>query len=137
MEALTRTVSMSEQVRELADAELLDQLEVGLAHRDRATAGLPDVLGALNLHAVEVLFACPDLAGAVRSCPTCGWLGLDQRTCPVDGTLTSTNDDVLEAAVESALDQSATVRLLDRPEIRHRGCAAALPQFPPPTPGRV
>jgi peptide chain release factor subunit 1 len=115
--------------REESDHELLEQLAVGLAHGERAVAGLPPVLNALNLHSVAVLMACPDLVGSAMSCPTCGWLGQDQPTCPVDGTQTKPRDDVLEAAVESALDQDAAVRLLNRDDVRRKGCAAALLRF--------
>ena len=122
-------LDMAVRDREESDRELLEQLGAELAHGERAAAGLQPVLNALNLHAVEVLMACPDLAGSVRSCPTCGWLGLDEATCPVDGTQTNPRDDVLEAAVQSALDQDAAVRLLDRDEVRSKGCIAALLRF--------
>ena len=122
-------LDMAVRDREESDRELLEQLGAGLAHGERAVAGLQPVLNALNLHAVEVLMACPDLASPARSCPTCGWLGLDEATCPVDGSQTNPRDDVLEAAVESALDQDAEVRLLDRDEVRSKGSTAALLRF--------
>jgi peptide chain release factor subunit 1 len=115
--------------REEVDRELLEQLGAGLAHGERALAGIRPVLVALNLRSVAVLLACPNLAGSATSCPACGWLGLDERTCPVDGSRTILRDDVLEAAVESAFDQGAAVRLLDGQEVRSRGCAAALLRF--------
>jgi peptide subunit release factor 1 (eRF1) len=94
--------------------------------------GLSQLLNVLNLRSVAVLACCPDLTGSARECRTCGWLGLDEATCPVDGTRTSVRDDLLEAAVESALDQGAEVRLLDRDPIRSNGCATALLRFGTP-----
>jgi hypothetical protein len=90
------------------------------------------VLEALNLRSVAVLAACPDLAGSARSCPACGWLGVEGANCPVDGSRTTRRDDVLEAAVESALDQGAAVRLLDGDLVRSNGCATALLRFGAP-----
>jgi peptide chain release factor subunit 1 len=118
--------------REEVDRELLDVLETELAHGGRAAAGLKPVLEALNLRSVAVLLACPDLAGAARSCPSCGWLGLSELVCPVDGTPTTGRDDVLEAAVESALDQGATVRLLADDQVKETACTAALLRFETP-----
>jgi len=118
--------------REEVDRELLELLDAGLAHGARAAAGLEPVLEALNLHSVAVLLACPDLAGRARSCPSCGWLGLRDPLCPVDGSRTTGRDDVLEAAVESALDQGAAVRLLDDEQVRRPGCASALLRFDTP-----
>jgi peptide chain release factor subunit 1 len=115
--------------RERSDTELLEQLGAGLARGERAVAGVGPVLEALNLGGVAVLLACPDLAGTAVICPSCGWLGLEASECPIDGTPTRARPDVLEAAVQAALDQGAEVRLLDRTEVRDQGCAAALLRF--------
>jgi peptide chain release factor subunit 1 len=115
--------------RERSDDELVDQLGAGLARGERAVAGIGPVLDALTLGGVAVLLACPDLSGTAVSCPSCGWLGLEGSECPIDGTRTRARQDVLEAALEAALDQAADVRLLDRREIRDGGCVAALLRF--------
>jgi peptide chain release factor subunit 1 len=115
--------------RERSDDELLDRLGAGLARGERAVSGVGPVLDALTLGGVAVLLACPDLSGTAVSCPSCGWLGLEGSECPIDGKRTRARQDVLEAAVEAALDQAADVRLLDRREIRDGGCVAALLRF--------
>jgi peptide subunit release factor 1 (eRF1) len=130
-ELTPRVLDLAIQDRDRSDSELLDQLGAGLAHGEGAAAGLERVLDALNLRSVEVLLACPDLSGSAVSCPTCGWLGLGEAICPVDDSQTAARDDVLEVAVEAALDQGAAVRLLDRAEVRSNGCVAALLRFTP------
>jgi hypothetical protein len=117
--------------REQADRDLVEQLGTGLGGGVGAVAGTDQVLEALNLRSVGTLLACPDLAGVAVVCPSCGWLGLEAATCPIDGASTDRYDDLLEAMVESALDQAAGARLLDREEVRRDGCAAALLRFDP------
>ena len=67
----------------------------------------------------------------ILKCPSCGWLGLEATVCPIDGTSVDRYDDLLEVMVEGALDQAAGVRLIDREEVRSRGCVAALLRFDP------
>jgi peptide chain release factor subunit 1 len=132
-----RPADLDDQVMELAvrdreegDGDLMERLGAGLAQGDGATAGREQVLDALNLRSVDVLLACRGLAGAAVACPTCGWLGAEGATCPIDGSATDAYDDLLEAMVETSLDQAAGVRLLDREVIRAHDCVAALLRFP-------
>ena len=122
--------------REEGDRQLVEQLRAGLGREEGAAAGPGEVLEALNRRSVAVLLACPDLAGSGVKCPTCGWLGREESTCPIDGSVTDRSDDLLEMMVVAALDQAAGVRLFDPVEVRGHGCAAALLRFDPgPGPG--
>jgi peptide subunit release factor 1 (eRF1) len=66
-----------------------------------------------------------------KRCPTCGWLGITGTSdCPADGTALLAVDDVVEAAVERAIGQSAEVLLVsERPELAPHGRIAALLRF--------
>ncbi|MFL5868543.1 MAG: Vms1/Ankzf1 family peptidyl-tRNA hydrolase [Thermoleophilaceae bacterium] len=96
----------------------------------RAAAGLDDVLVALNERRVEALLGHDRFSAGGASCPTCGWLTADERgTCPIDGERLEPLEDVTEAAIELALQQSAEVvpvrHMVDELEA-HGGIAALL-----------
>ena len=61
-------------------------------------------------------------------CPRCGFLGVDESDCPVDGTPVEPREDMAASAAETALLQAAEVRVLrDRPDLGpHGGIAATL-----------
>jgi peptide subunit release factor 1 (eRF1) len=130
-EVAAQVMELAVRDREQADGDLIEQLGTGLGNGEGAVAGTQLVLEALNRHAVGVLLACPDLSGTAVVCPSCGWLGLEATVCPIDGTSVDRYDDLLEVMVEGALDQAAGVRLIDREEVRSRGCVAALLRFDP------
>ena len=74
-------------------------------------AGLRTTLGALSERRVETLVVDPGLASPGSRCPACGLLGLRLAECPADGTEMAQLDNVIEAAVALAYEQSADVVL--------------------------
>jgi peptide chain release factor subunit 1 len=116
----------AERVRR--DDDALARLRERLGRGERAAAGLAAVLAALNERRVEMLLYDDTLHVGGVVCPSCGFLGVDEATCPVDGTATERRDDIVENAAETAVLQSAQVRALhDRPELGpHGGIAATL-----------
>jgi peptide subunit release factor 1 (eRF1) len=115
--------------REHEDA-VLARLRDGLGAGGRATAGLAAVLDALVARRVEVLLYDAGLVRPGRICPRDGWLGESGERCPVDDTPLVVTDNVVEAAVEAALRQSAEVMALrDRPDLGPLGSIAALLHF--------
>jgi peptide subunit release factor 1 (eRF1) len=91
------------------EREALDRLREGMGAGGRATAGIDDVLEALNERRVEILLFDEGFAVPGGACPACGWLGVSLDHCPVDGTELEQRDDIVERAVEAALAQSAEV----------------------------
>jgi peptide chain release factor subunit 1 len=97
--------------------EALDRLREGLSGGPRpAAARIADVLVALNERRVETLVIAAGTEAPGRECPRCGWLGVAGDVCPADGSATVARDDVVGAAVQRALMQSADVRILRRRE---------------------
>jgi peptide chain release factor subunit 1 len=95
-----------EQVERRREEEAMERVQAGA----RAAAGLDDVLPALNERRVELLLGSERFAAPGTLCPSCGWVaGAEERTCPVDGTELEPLDDVTEAAIELAIQQSAEV----------------------------
>lgn len=118
--------------RAAEDAALAQLAEAFGAGTGRAASGLADVLLAVHEQRVATLLVDTGFRAAGFECPQCGWLGADPGvdTCPADGTATHPCGDVVEAAVERTLAQSADVRILrDRPELASHGRVAAVLRF--------
>jgi peptide chain release factor subunit 1 len=131
-----------EQVRQAAEAhidaaaqrrvdEAVRRLLEAFAMGGRAAGGLDDVLAALLEQRVERLVVDRGFRAPGVACPTCGWLGAAAASaCPIDGSAVEQREDVVEAAVERALMQSAHVIVLrDRPELASHGHIAAILRF--------
>jgi peptide chain release factor subunit 1 len=97
----------------------------------RAASGLEEVLGAVHEQRVEVLLVDRGFTAPGVCCPQCGFLGSDAvRSCPADGTPVEPRENVVEAAIERAITQSADVHVLrDRPELASHGHVAAILRF--------
>jgi peptide chain release factor subunit 1 len=97
----------------------------------RAASGLDDVLAAVHEQRVEVLLVDRGFTAPGVCCPQCGFLGgAEIATCPADGTPVEPRDNVVEAAIERAITQSADVQILrDRPELASHGHVAAILRF--------
>jgi peptide chain release factor subunit 1 len=112
------------------DGVTLERLESQLAMGDKAAAGLQDVLAALHEQRVETLLVRRGFTAAGSRCPQCGRLGVDiSPACPADGVQTEPVGDVVSAAIETAILQDATVRVLDVAGLDLHGGTAALLRF--------
>lgn len=81
-----------------------------LGEPSRGAEGLLGVLEALNERRVEALLLADGYSVAGARCPQCGWLGPEGPShCPADGSELEPRADVVEAAIELALQQSAEV----------------------------
>jgi peptide chain release factor subunit 1 len=97
----------------------------------RAASGLADVLTAVHEQRVEALLVDRGYTAPGVACPQCGFLGPEGFTeCPADGTPVEPRENVVEAAIERAITQSANVHVLrDRPELASHGHIAAILRF--------
>jgi peptide chain release factor subunit 1 len=112
-QVLAAAAGVLERIRREAEDDALARLTEGLAGGPRpAVAGLAGVLDALNERRVDTLLLAAGIDAPGRECPQCGWLGENGDTCPADGTATVARPDVIAAAVQRALMQSAAVRVL-------------------------
>ena len=116
--------------RQREDAALA-RLAEGFGTNGRAASGLADVLVAVHEQRVEVLLVDRGYKEPGVACPQCGFLGgTGFSECPADGTPTERREDVVEAAIERAITQSADVHVLrDRPELASHGHIAAILRF--------
>jgi peptide chain release factor subunit 1 len=111
--------------------EALSRLAELYGSNGRAASGLADVLVAVHEQRVEVLLVDRGYTAPGVCCPQCGFLGgKGFSECPADGTPVERRDDVVEAAIERAITQSADVHVLrDRPELASHGHIAAILRF--------
>ena len=94
-----------------------------------AVAGLHDVLDALNQQRVECLLLEPRVSRRGWLDPTTGFLSAEPGDAPSGGELVE-QEDVLELAIERAVEQSAEVLILrDQPDLGPHGGVAALLRF--------
>jgi peptide chain release factor subunit 1 len=109
----------------------LGRLAEGFGTNGRAASGLGDVLSAVHEQRVEALLVDRGFEAPGVVCPQCGWLGREEFSeCQADGTPVERRENIVEAAIERAITQSAEVHVLrDRPELASHGHIAAILRF--------
>lgn len=116
----------AERERQIAAVELL---------RQRATegrggvAGLEATLTALTDKKVATLFVSEGFAAPGARCPACGHLSVDVRQCPVCGTTNEESADIVEAAIDEAIAQRATVEFCRNSELDRFGSIGAIERY--------
>jgi peptide chain release factor subunit 1 len=98
----------AQKIEELAtrtEREALDRLAEGVGRGGRGAAGLPDVLMALNEQRVDTLLVAPGFAAPGFRDRDTGVLYAERP----DGANVEECQDIVEPAIEKALEQSATV----------------------------
>ena len=125
--------AVMDEVERSDEREALERLDQGVGAGGRATAGVAETVAALNERRVETLLLVEGFDAAGAQCRSCGWLGVDPEapSCPADGGELDGRDDISEAAVELAIQQSAKVLVVrdHRDDLEGRGGCAALLRF--------
>ena len=129
-DVLAAAAPVFEEHRRRRERDAVERLRAGLGRPDgRAAAGLPDVLAALNEQRVEVLLLEPGVGKRGWVDPSTGYLAAEPGPSPTGGELQE-REDVLEAAIERAVEQSAEVLVLrDLPDLGPHGGVGALLRF--------
>ena len=115
-----------EKLEHQREREVLEKLG------ERGACGLDDVLPALYERRVELLILDEQFGGVTGvQCLECGWLGLEGERCPADGSEVVKLDDLTEAMIELAVQQSAELLPVrhERGALEGHGGAAALLRF--------
>ncbi len=121
-----------EREREQHEEQVLSELREHLSREGdrRAAAGLADALEALNERRVAALLLDDTLRSPGVRCPRDGWLGLEAKSCPFDGSAVEAREQIVDDAVHAAVEQDAEVLPLhDRPELGPLGGIAATLRF--------
>ncbi|MGH2838256.1 MAG: Vms1/Ankzf1 family peptidyl-tRNA hydrolase, partial [Thermoleophilaceae bacterium] len=114
-EVLKAARPLIEEHEKKMERDALDRLQQGVGSGARGVAGLDDVLGVLNERRVETLLIEERFQMPGTACPRCGSLFPENvADCPADGTATERYGDIVEEAVELAVEQSADVIIATR-----------------------
>ena len=130
-DVLAAAAPIFEQYRRGRIEEALERLRAGLSTAGgRAVAGLEDTLNALTEQRVEMLLVAPGASARGYHDPATGMLTAHPGASPTGGELEE-REDIFEAAIEKAIEQSAEVLELDaeRPDLGAHGGIAALLRF--------
>jgi peptide subunit release factor 1 (eRF1) len=107
----------------------LDRLQAGLARDDRAVSGLADTLAALNEQRVEALLLADRFRAEGFASPAADFLSTESGQSPTGEELQH-RDDVIESAVERALEQSAEVVFVrHHPDLQAAGSIGAVLRY--------
>ncbi len=126
-----RALPLIETAERSREQEALRRLEEGLAPNGHGAAGLDEVLELLNESRVQLLLVAHGFTAAGFACTKCGWLSASAAPCPVDASTPERRDDIVESAVELALERSGEVMVLRHQleELATRGSIAALLRY--------
>jgi len=108
-QAHSRAIPLIEADESRRELQALTRLSESLAPGGHAASGLDEVLELLNERRVQTLLLAHRLAASGFICPSCGRLAAADAPCPVDGAAPEPREDIVESAIELALDQSAEV----------------------------
>ena len=107
----------------------LDRLQAGLAPHERAVAGLADTLEALNEQRVEALLVADGFRTEGYASPHADFLSAEPGSSPTGEELQH-RDDVVESAIERALEQSAEVVFVrHHPDMQAAGSIGAVLRY--------
>jgi peptide chain release factor subunit 1 len=113
--------------------EGLKRLLEGLAPDGHAAVGLDTVLERLSERRVGTMLIAHGFTAPGFTCPSCGRLAASgaSPSCPVDGSALEPRADIVERAIELALDQSAEILVVRqrRDELDAHGSIGALVRF--------
>lgn len=112
------------------EAALVARLRDAVGARNGGVAGLAPTLAALAGRRVEVLLVSDGYEAPGWRCPSCGFLAAVGPACPVCSLVMDRAEDVIEDAVEAALDQSCRVDVVvANPDLDVLGRIGALLRF--------
>jgi peptide subunit release factor 1 (eRF1) len=103
-------------VREEAETrhidQLIEQIQEYAGAGGRGSIGLKDTLQALNEQKVHIILVQEGYSEPGAECPSCGLLmGSQKETCSACGTETQTVENVVDAAIQRAMELGSIVEV--------------------------
>ncbi|MCX6566774.1 MAG: hypothetical protein NTW38_10220 [Candidatus Aminicenantes bacterium] len=106
--------------------KLVGEIEKG----SRARSGLRDCLAAINKGEVQTLVVTRLHAVPGKHCPRCNLLYLDELRCPSCERKTETRPDIVDEAIEAALQRHCDIKYVNAPsKLDHYGKIGALLRY--------
>jgi peptide subunit release factor 1 (eRF1) len=117
-------------VERAREAVLVERLRQSVGAGTGGAVGLPDVLAALVARRVETLLVSEGYEAPGWRCRSCRFVGVRGRPCPLCSTDMDQVDDVVEEAVEEALNQGCRLTMCRaNPDLDVLGRIGALLRF--------
>lgn len=127
---LDRARKVEREVEKREEEAMLQTFRKVLEEGGPAVAGLPAVLDALMHNQLQTVLLAEGFHREGVRCPSCGFLGLSESTCPVCGTTTVKVPDVVDDLVEEAWVQGVNVEhVLDGERLKDVGYVGGLLRF--------
>jgi peptide subunit release factor 1 (eRF1) len=112
---LREASALEKKLKDEEESELLNRFISELEKGGLATSGLKNTLRSLNRGEVQTLLITRHLSKPGKICPKCGFLFADEIKCPSCQRKTNPLMDVIDEAVESAIDKKSQVIHIDPP----------------------
>ena len=123
-------VTAEDEVLRRREAADVDRLRSAAGMGDGAVVGLDGVLGALVERRVDTLLVSDGFEAPGWRCPSCDFLATRGPSCPVCSKRMEQADDVVEEAVQEALNQSVHLEVCrDNADLDVLGRIGALLRF--------
>jgi len=107
--------ALEKKLKNQEEKQILSQFISILKKGGLATSGINDTLRSLNQGGVQTLLITRHFSKHGKACPKCDFLYVDEIKCPTCQRKTESVLDVIDEAVESAMNKKAQVRHIDPP----------------------
>jgi peptide subunit release factor 1 (eRF1) len=129
-EIAAAAVEVETAVERAREAALVERLRQAVGGGTGAAVGLADVLAALVARRVETLLVSEGYEAPGWRCRGCRYVGVRGRACPLCAAEMHQVDDVVEEAVEEALNQSCRLAICrGNPDLDVLGRIGAILRF--------
>ena len=105
-------IEVQAQVERATEAALVQRLRDTVGAGNGGVAGLPEVLSALGQRRVDTLLVSEGYEAPGWRCPACGCMCARGPRCPLCAAAMSQVEDVVEEAMEEALNQRCRVEVV-------------------------
>lgn len=127
---LKKAIELEKTLKKKDEEEILHRFISELKKGGLAAFGLKDTLRSLNRRKVQTLLITRNFSNSGRTCPKCDFLFVDEVRCPSCQIKTETVLDVLDEAVEAALDKKCLVKHINPPTtLRRYGNVGAILRY--------
>jgi peptide subunit release factor 1 (eRF1) len=127
---LKQVLKLKKKLKEEEQKNMMDRFVSEIEKGGLAVSGLKNTLRSLNRSEVDTLLVTRYFTMPGKMCSKCQLLFADETKCPVCGQKTRSLIDVMDEAVEAALDKKCRVMHIEAPSnLRKYGNVGALLRF--------
>jgi peptide subunit release factor 1 (eRF1) len=112
---LDKTLDLKNELKQKEKKEIVQKFITELEKGGLATSGIKNTLRKLNRGEVQILLVTRHFSKAGRKCPKCHFLFTDESICPFCQIKTNPMDDIIDEAVETALNSSCQIKHINPP----------------------